>query len=71
MADGKKERRGGSRPGSGRKPAVEGEKLVGVTVYLSPGVAERFRELRRTDKGANAKVRAFFARLTRKPPVKS
>ncbi len=71
MVEDKIERRGGSRPGSGRKPAVEGEKLVGVTVYLSPAVAERFRELRRTDKTANAKVRAFFGRLTRKCPIKA
>lgn len=55
---------GGSRPGAGRKPMAEGEKAVGVTVYISPIAAQRLKELRKVDKSINLRIRDYFDFIT-------
>ena len=41
------ETRGGSRPGSGRKPAVQGKKRIQISISVSPETKRMIDELRR------------------------
>lgn len=41
------ETRGGSRPGSGRKPAVQGKKRCQISISVSPETKRMIDELRR------------------------
>ena len=41
------ETRGGSRPGSGRKPAVRGKKRIQISISVSPETKRMIDELRR------------------------
>ena len=41
------ETRGGSRPGCGRKPAVQGKKRCQISISVSPQTKSRIQELRR------------------------
>lgn len=40
------ETRGGSRPGSGRKPAVQEKKRIQISISVSPETQKRIEELR-------------------------
>ena len=41
------ETRGGSRPGSGRKPAVQAKKRIQISISVSPETKRMIDELRR------------------------
>ena len=43
------ETRGGSRPGSGRKPAVRGKKRIQISISVSPETKRMIDELRRRE----------------------
>ena len=43
----KTENRGGSRPGSGRKPAVQEKKRIQISISVSPETKTMIQELRR------------------------
>ena len=43
----KTENRGGSRPGSGRKPAVQEKKRIQISISVSPETKRMIDELRR------------------------
>ena len=43
---------------------AEGEKAVGVTVYISPLAALRLKELRKVDKSINLRIRDYFDLIT-------
>ena len=43
----KTENRGGSRPGSGRRPAVQGKKRIQISISVSPETKRMIDELRK------------------------
>ena len=43
----KTENRGGSRPGSGRKPAVQGKKRCQISISVSPETKRMIDEMRK------------------------
>lgn len=58
---GKIETRGGARPGSGRKPAVQEKKRVQISISVSPETKRMVDELR----GRKIKVGQVFDELVR------
>ena len=45
----KTENRGGSRPGSGRKPAVQEKKRIQISISVSPETKGRIDEMRKRE----------------------